>query len=472
MSGTELEPTLALVGNVVAERLYGPFGEIRTGTKHFVPGAKVYVNEALGDDAVYVTGQHRGSKRLVSVVTQRKHLHNWRPQVVYKPAVLRRLDEVGNYCAHFRADVDQRAFAEEVAERWNGEEHFSVREQTEDAVGQLISGWEREGFTGLEPVRRFPADRWLVLFDRVDPIGVGVGRYDRRAQMWIKPERSGCWGERELVDELAIGLPRTVGQLRRQYDAGLSEEELRGLPDVLAETFEALGDTVFSTPQDERNRGWLTTLATAVVRSELVAWPAELSGHEARLTAGWLGGAPIDDLAVGCGLTRDQVRLGVVVLRRSGAQVVDAAIRALAEQRIPPSFTIGRATAVAHSRLVLGTNSPLASELLCRIFQDDDIEVCFARAAASTLATQFTSTDQPGADSAVDTAANQKERFHEFVVAKARSWVDQGLLEPASPAEAQRYFTPRRWITHYRIEQCPPQDAAVSSRDGGSDRCG
>jgi hypothetical protein len=291
--------------------------------------------------------------------------------------------------------------------------------------------------------------------------------------MWIKPEWSGSRGERELVGELATGLPRTVGKLRRQYDAGLSEEELRGLPDVLAETFEALGDTVFSTRQDEKNGGWLTTLATAVVRSELVAWPAELSGHEARLTAGWLSGVPIEDLAVGCGLTRDQVRLGVVVLRRSGAQVVDAAVRALAEQQIPPSFTIGRATAVARHRLVLGTNSPLASGLLCRIFQDDDIEVCFARAAASTLATEFTSAHQPGVDdSRVDTAADVEERFYEFVVAKARSWVDQGLLKPASPAEAQRYFTPRRWITHYRIEQCPPQDAAASSRDNGSDRCG
>ncbi|HEY7093930.1 MAG TPA: hypothetical protein VH393_12160, partial [Ktedonobacterales bacterium] len=66
------EDTLRLIGpvwtpvaNIVEERSYGPEGaETRQGTKHFQPGAKVYVTTRLGhfkDMSFEVIGHHRAS---------------------------------------------------------------------------------------------------------------------------------------------------------------------------------------------------------------------------------------------------------------------------------------------------------------------------------------------------------------------------------------------------------------------------
>ena len=61
-----------MVANVVHERPYGPEGaEIRRGTKHFAPGAKVYVFSffwGMGGEQVTVIGRHRKSKSDAPVV--------------------------------------------------------------------------------------------------------------------------------------------------------------------------------------------------------------------------------------------------------------------------------------------------------------------------------------------------------------------------------------------------------------------
>lgn len=84
-----------VVANVAREVPFGPGGvEIRRGTKHFSPGAKVWVLPAQwgdGGDQVFVVARHRGSRRYVRMVVPSRRLTGFRVQGVYSPAVLREL---------------------------------------------------------------------------------------------------------------------------------------------------------------------------------------------------------------------------------------------------------------------------------------------------------------------------------------------------------------------------------------------
>src|SRR5258706_11288793 len=84
-------PIWCIVANVIRERPYGPGGqEIRRGTKHFAPGAKVYVLGFFwgsGDDLT-VVGHHRRSNRYITLSMTSHHLVNWRVELVYSPHVI------------------------------------------------------------------------------------------------------------------------------------------------------------------------------------------------------------------------------------------------------------------------------------------------------------------------------------------------------------------------------------------------
>jgi hypothetical protein len=85
-----------LVGNIVEHRRFGEEHELHSGTKHFSPGAKVYCLPAQWGDGyenIVVIGRHRGSKNLVCMIIRSDWVTNWRAEVVYKPAVLRKLKQ-------------------------------------------------------------------------------------------------------------------------------------------------------------------------------------------------------------------------------------------------------------------------------------------------------------------------------------------------------------------------------------------
>ena len=95
-SRVEEEWRWCLVGNIVETHKYGEQHEIRKGTKHFPPGAKVYINMVYGGyghEKVLVIGQPRKQCGLIEVVIPRRYITNFRIQRVYKPAVLKRMAE-------------------------------------------------------------------------------------------------------------------------------------------------------------------------------------------------------------------------------------------------------------------------------------------------------------------------------------------------------------------------------------------
>ncbi len=90
------EQIWCVVANVVAEHPVGENKEIRSGTKHFSAGTKVYCFPPLWGDGyedIKVIGRHRGSRKLVEMVVPSKWLTNWRVKMVYSPFVVARMKD-------------------------------------------------------------------------------------------------------------------------------------------------------------------------------------------------------------------------------------------------------------------------------------------------------------------------------------------------------------------------------------------
>ena len=86
-----LESCWTAVGNIIRERPYGPGGaEIRFGTKHFAPGAKVYIiNWYAGMcERIIVAGMHRKSKHLITITIDVRLVENLRSKVYYNPGAI------------------------------------------------------------------------------------------------------------------------------------------------------------------------------------------------------------------------------------------------------------------------------------------------------------------------------------------------------------------------------------------------
>jgi hypothetical protein len=112
-------PVWCVAANVLVERGHGPGGaEKRLGTKHFAPGAKVFVYYffwGTAGERVTVMGRHRKSRRFIRLTMPAKHLANWRAELVYSPYVTKQVREFGEF-AGLPADSEKaRLRAEEIA---------------------------------------------------------------------------------------------------------------------------------------------------------------------------------------------------------------------------------------------------------------------------------------------------------------------------------------------------------------------
>jgi hypothetical protein len=92
----ETESYWTAVANIVRERPYGPGGaEIRFGTKHFAPGAKVYIIDWFPGtcERIAVVGLHRKAKQLIAIILDVKLVENLRAKVCYAPAVIAKIKD-------------------------------------------------------------------------------------------------------------------------------------------------------------------------------------------------------------------------------------------------------------------------------------------------------------------------------------------------------------------------------------------
>lgn len=115
------EPVWCVVANVVGERYAGQDGaQAWHGTKHFVPGAKVYLSGAfwgMGGERVTVIGLSRG-KRYITLSMPFDRLENWRAKLVYKPLILARLRDAF-FSENWDGSEKSRERAEGLAQGFN-----------------------------------------------------------------------------------------------------------------------------------------------------------------------------------------------------------------------------------------------------------------------------------------------------------------------------------------------------------------
>ena len=106
-----------VVANIKREIPFGPEKEIRLGTKHFSPGAKVYCFKSEWDPGLgrlRVIGRHRGSRRFVKMVIEKSWLTNWRVKAVYNPRLVAKLKK------HWSGSQTSKDYAEEIVHCMSG----------------------------------------------------------------------------------------------------------------------------------------------------------------------------------------------------------------------------------------------------------------------------------------------------------------------------------------------------------------
>ncbi|MBN2712740.1 MAG: hypothetical protein JXR97_09980 [Planctomycetes bacterium] len=93
----EIKPQWCIIGNITKEHAFGEEKEIRQGTKHFKPMAKVYCLAPQWHwfDDIKVIGRHRKSGKYITLIMPSMLIENLRINLVYSPEVLRRINEHG-----------------------------------------------------------------------------------------------------------------------------------------------------------------------------------------------------------------------------------------------------------------------------------------------------------------------------------------------------------------------------------------
>ncbi len=115
----ELKPVWTVVANIVNERHFGPGGQkIKIGTKHFRPGAKVYIVDWYAGmcEDIIVVGIARKPRRFIKVVIRANWVENLRIKLCYEPKALEKIYK------HFDSENDNierldKEFAETMFQR-------------------------------------------------------------------------------------------------------------------------------------------------------------------------------------------------------------------------------------------------------------------------------------------------------------------------------------------------------------------
>lgn len=118
---SEPTPAWCIAANVVLEREFGEDKEIRRGTRHFKPGAKVFIVDfywGMGAEQLVVIGRHRASGRFIELSMASKHLANLRAELVYSPTVIKAVMAHHQFGRFEAGSDEQRELAEFIAARW------------------------------------------------------------------------------------------------------------------------------------------------------------------------------------------------------------------------------------------------------------------------------------------------------------------------------------------------------------------
>jgi hypothetical protein len=135
-------PIWSVVANVRKEIPFGPGSkEIRRGTRKFHGGAKVYIVDAywgMAGENVTVIGHYRG-KEYITCVVRNLHLENLRVELVYSPAVIKRIVKKRGSLT-LDGSEKSKADAELFAQNLRGVQKRLMQEKIQKHTDQTLSG--------------------------------------------------------------------------------------------------------------------------------------------------------------------------------------------------------------------------------------------------------------------------------------------------------------------------------------------
>lgn len=99
----EIKFRYLLVGNIIDKHFYGENKEIRSGTKHFRAGAKIYLIPeygGMGHESIPVIGLPRKKRKKIEVTINSKMIKNVRVKKTYNSKLIERIKE-NHFYSHF-----------------------------------------------------------------------------------------------------------------------------------------------------------------------------------------------------------------------------------------------------------------------------------------------------------------------------------------------------------------------------------
>lgn len=108
-----------LVGNIIDKHYYGENKEIRSGTKHFRAGAKVYLLPEYGGNGhtdIPVYGLPRKSYKKIQIVIRGSMIKNVRVKKTFDPKLIEKIDDNFFYDYFDNDEKGLQAFADSMNE--------------------------------------------------------------------------------------------------------------------------------------------------------------------------------------------------------------------------------------------------------------------------------------------------------------------------------------------------------------------
>lgn len=96
LDNADNESRYLLVGNIIDKHLYGEKHEIKSGTKHFRPGAKVFLFPeygGMGHMHIPIIGLPRKSRKKIEIVIRSNMIKNVRVKKTYDPKLIQKINE-------------------------------------------------------------------------------------------------------------------------------------------------------------------------------------------------------------------------------------------------------------------------------------------------------------------------------------------------------------------------------------------
>ncbi|MGN0003926.1 MAG: hypothetical protein ACI35V_10870 [Sphingobacterium composti] len=129
---TEIVFRYLLVGNIIDEHFYGENKDIKSGTKHFRAGAKVYLIPeygGMGHEKIPVIGLPRKNRKKIEVLIDSKMIKNVRVKKTYNSKLIEKIKE-NHFYSYFNKHENELEILNDFA--------ISINENNKEILKNIV----------------------------------------------------------------------------------------------------------------------------------------------------------------------------------------------------------------------------------------------------------------------------------------------------------------------------------------------